>query len=119
MRTRVLRARTLGAVSDAGAEHRGGIIKMTEYLEDRETSRNMQRLTPALRFLKPYRLQVVLASAALCVTATAMLLLGQGIRIVIDNGFASGQAALLTESLILFVLFVTVLTAGTLSLIHI
>jgi ATP-binding cassette subfamily B protein len=86
---------------------------MTEYLEDRETSRNMQRLTPALKFLKPYRLQVVLASVALCVTATAMLLLGQGIRIVIDNGFASGEAALLTESLILFVLFVTVLTAGT------
>ena len=86
---------------------------MTEYLEDRETSRNMQRLTPALRFLRPYRLQVVLASVALCVTATAMLLLGQGIRIVIDNGFASGEAALLTESLILFVLFVTVLTAGT------
>jgi ATP-binding cassette subfamily B protein len=56
---------------------------------------------------------VVLASVALCVTATAMLLLGQGIRIVIDNGFASGEAALLTESLILFVLFVTVLTAGT------
>ena len=113
MRTRVLRARTLVAVSGAGAEHRGGTIKMTEYLEDRETSRNMQRLTPALRFLRPYRLQVVLASVALCVTATAMLLLGQGIRIVIDNGFASGQAALLTESLILFVLFVTVLTAGT------
>ena len=78
---------------------------MTEYLEDRETSRNMQRLTPALRFLRPYCLQVVLASVALCVTATAMLLLGQGIRIVIDNGFASGQAALLTESLILFVLY--------------
>ncbi len=93
--------------------NRGGKIYMTEYLEDRETSRNMQRLTPALSFLKPYRLQVALASIALCVTAVATLLLGQGIRIVIDNGFASGETALLTESLMLFVVFVTALTVGT------
>ena len=86
----------LGAVSGRRVKNRGDTSNMTEYLEDRETSRNMQRLTPALKFLKPYRLQVVLASIALCVTATAMLLLGQGIRIVIDNGFASGETALLT-----------------------
>ena len=103
----------LGAVSGRRVKNRGDTNNMTEYLEDRETSRNMQRLTPALKFLKPYRLQVVLASIALCVTATAMLLLGQGIRIVIDNGFASGETALLTESLMLFVAFVTVLTVGT------
>ena len=42
-----------------------------------------------------------------------MLLLGQSIRIVIDSGFASGESALLTESLMLFVAFVTVLTVGT------
>lgn len=103
----------LGAVSGRQVKNRGGTSNMTEYLEERETSRNMQRLTPALRFLRPYRLQVVLASVALCVTASAMLLLGQGIRIVIDSGFASGESALLTESLMLFVAFVTVLTVGT------
>ena len=32
---------------------------------------------------------------------------------VFDSGFASGEAALLTESLLLFVGFVVVLTAGT------
>mgnify|MGYP001463105511 FL=1 len=103
----------LGAVSGRQVKNHGGTSNMTEYLEERETSRNMQRLTPALRFLQPYRLQVVLASVALCVTASAMLLLGQGIRIVIDSGFASGESALLTESLMLFVAFVTVLTVGT------
>ena len=86
---------------------------MTEYPEHRETSRNMRRLMPALSFLRPYRLQVILASIALCVTAATMLLLGQGIRIVIDSGFASGESALLTDSLRLFVVFVVVLTAGT------
>ena len=86
---------------------------MTEYPEHRETSRNMRRLTPALSFLRPYRLQVTLASVALCITAATMLLLGQGIRMVIDSGFASGETALLTESLTLFVVFVVVLTVGT------
>ena len=86
---------------------------MTEYPENRQTSGNMRRLTPALKFLQPYRLQVIVASVALCVTAGTMLLLGQGIRMVIDSGFASGETALLTESLRLFVIFVGVLTAGT------
>ena len=86
---------------------------MTEYPEHREASSNLRRLAPALTFLKPYRWQVVLASIALMVTASATLSLGQGIRMVFDSGFASGEAALLTESLLLFVAFVVVLTAGT------
>ena len=87
---------------------------MTEYPEHREASKNLRRLAPALSFLRPYRWQVVLASFALLVTASATLSLGQGIRMVFDSGFASGEAALLTESLLLFVGFVVVL-----SLIHI
>ena len=75
MRNRARRVHMLGAVSGRQVKNRGGTSNMTEYLEERETSRNMQRLTPALRFLQPYRLQVVLASVALCVTASAMLLL--------------------------------------------
>ena len=86
---------------------------MTEYPEHREASKNLRRLAPALSFLRPYRWQVVLASAALLVTASATLSLGQGIRMVFDSGFASGEAALLTESLLLFVGFVVILTAGT------
>lgn len=86
---------------------------MTDYPEHREASSNLRRLAPALTFLKPYRWQVALASVALLVTASATLSLGQGIRMVFDSGFASGEAALLTESLLLFVVFVVVLTAGT------
>ena len=86
---------------------------MTDYPEHREASSNLRRLAPALTFLKPYRWQVALASVALLVTASATLSLGQGIRMVFDSGFASGEAALLTESLLLFVAFVVVLTAGT------
>ncbi len=54
-----------------------------------------------------------MASVALVVTAAATLSLGQGIRLVIDNGFASGQADVLVESLTLFAGFVVLLTIGT------
>ena len=50
---------------------------------------------------------------ALVVTAGATLSLGQGIRMVIDRGFASGQASVLNESLTLFAAFVVILTLGT------
>lgn len=84
---------------------------MTE--EERPTSRNMRRLRPAFSFLRPYVPQVVIASIALIVTASATLSLGQGIRLVIDSGFASGEVALLNQSLSLFVAFIAVLTVGT------
>ena len=54
-----------------------------------------------------------MASVALIVTASATLSLGQGLRIVIDGGFASGQAEVLNESLGLVVIFILVLTVGT------
>ena len=84
---------------------------MTE--EERPTSKNLRRLRPAFLFLRPYVPQVVLASLALIVTASATLSLGQGVRLVIDDGFASGEVALLNQSLTLFAVFIVVLTAGT------
>jgi len=80
---------------------------------DRGGSKDIRRLGPALRFLLPYKRQVVFASIALVVTAGATLSLGQGIRLVIDSGFASGKADVLVDSLTLFTAFVVVLTIGT------
>lgn len=81
--------------------------------EERPSSKNLRRLRPVFSLLRPYAPQVVIASIALVVTASAMLSLGQGIRLVIDDGFASGEAALLSQSLGLFVIFIVVLTLGT------
>jgi ATP-binding cassette subfamily B protein len=81
--------------------------------EERPSSKNLRRLRPAFSFLRPYIPQVVIASIALIVTASATLSLGQGIRLVIDSGFASGEVELLNQSLSLFVAFIVVLTAGT------
>jgi ATP-binding cassette subfamily B protein len=80
---------------------------------NRGGTKDLRRLTPAFKFLRPYVKQVAFASIALVVTAGATLSIGQGIRLVIDSGFASGDAAVLTESLVLFAGFVLILTAGT------
>jgi ATP-binding cassette subfamily B protein len=80
---------------------------------DREVNKDLTRLTPALKFLRPYVSQVVIASIALVITAGATLSLGQGIRLVIDSGFASGQADVLVNSIALFAGFVVLLTFGT------
>ncbi len=80
---------------------------------DREVNKDLTRLTPALKFLRPYVKQVVAASFALVITAGATLSIGQGLRLVIDSGFASGQANVLVESITLFAAFVLVLTIGT------
>ena len=80
---------------------------------DREVNKDLTRLTPALKFLRPYVKQVAIASVALIITAAATLSIGQGVRMVIDSGFASGDAAILTDTLGLFASFVVLLTVGT------
>lgn len=84
-----------------------------EALPERPTTRDLKQLMPALRFLRPYLPQVVGASVALIITASVTLSIGQGIRYVIDEGFVSGSAQQLTESIGLFVILVVLLTIGT------
>ncbi|MEM7100712.1 MAG: ABC transporter transmembrane domain-containing protein [Pseudomonadota bacterium] len=80
---------------------------------DRASSKDLRGLKPALKFILPYKRQVAYASLALVVTAAATLSLGQGVRVVIDQGFASGEQNFLSQSLFLFAGFVLVLTIGT------
>ena len=80
---------------------------------DRGGTKDIRRLTPALKFLSPYRTQIICASVALVITAGATLLIGQGVRLLIDSGFSSGSNDSLDEALIYFVSFVVLLTLGT------
>ena len=59
---------------------------------DRGGTKDLRRLAPALKFLLPYKKQILFASFALVVTACATLLIGQGVRLLIDNGFGGGDA---------------------------
>ena len=80
---------------------------------DREHGRSVTNLRPALRFVRPYLAQVAIAGAALVVTASVTLSVGQGVRLLIDEGFATGSTELLRSSIGIFVALVLLLAAGT------
>ncbi len=51
----------------------------------------MHNLRQLAVFLAPYKLKLLLAAVALVFAASGMLLLGQGLRLVVDRGFASSS----------------------------
>ena len=80
---------------------------------NREVSKDLVNLRPALRFLRPYVGQVVIAGVALVVTAGITLSIGQGLRLVIDQGLKGGSGELLEQSILVFSVLVLALTIGT------
>ncbi len=64
-------------------------------------------------FLRPYRLQVALAGTALLSAAGLVLLLGQGLRHLIDGGFASGSAARLNATALAMLAVIALLAGAT------
>ncbi len=67
----------------------------------------------ALGMLAPYRRQIVYSLLALLVTASATLSIGQGIRLLIDQGIATASTEQLRFYVFLFVAIAVVLAAGT------
>ncbi len=70
-------------------------------------------LRPALRYLTPYRLQIACALLALVFTAAVMLSLGQGLKLLIDQGLATRSAEQLDRSILLFMGLIVLLAAGS------
>ncbi|HYD71007.1 ABC transporter transmembrane domain-containing protein, partial [Azospirillum sp.] len=73
--------------------------------------RDLKPLRRLIPFLLPYRWRIAGAMLALTVAAGTVLGLGQGLRVLVDHGFAAGNAALLDRAL-LVLLGVIVLMAG-------
>ncbi|MEE4301369.1 MAG: ABC transporter transmembrane domain-containing protein [Pseudomonadales bacterium] len=86
---------------------------MQDELPERGKRRDLRLLRPALGFLAPYKWRVIGASIALVLTAGVTLSVGQGIRLLIDQGFAEGTEALLVRSIGVFAVMVALLAAGT------
>ena len=63
--------------------------------------------------LRPYRGRVVVAAIALIVAALALLGVGQGLRAVIDRGFAAGDPAWLDRALFIMFGVIALLAAAT------
>ena len=80
---------------------------------DRAPSRRLTNLKPALKFLRPYVPQVAFASAALVLTAAVTLSIGQGMRLVIDQGLGEGSSDVLVSTVGLFAVLMLALTGGT------
>ncbi|WP_442113321.1 ABC transporter transmembrane domain-containing protein [Pseudomonas sp. NUPR-001] len=82
---------------------------------NRFSPRQRQALSLAWRFIRPYRQQVLLALLALVVTAGITLSMGQGIRLLVDQGFMTRSPHLLNQTIGLFLLLVLALAIGTFS----
>lgn len=81
--------------------------------ENRPVSKNIQVLSAMLAFLRPYSWQVLGALVALIFTAMVTLSLGQGIRMLIDQGFGQAAAAGLDQAIVVFMIMVVMLAFGT------
>ena len=71
------------------------------------------RIRNLFRFLHPYRGVIVAAVIALCISAAAVLALGQGLRVLIDDGLSSEEVGRLHGALIYMAGMVALLAGGT------
>jgi len=77
------------------------------------SGRQRHALRLALRMIAPYHKQALGALLALIVTAAITLSMGQGIRLMVDQGFLTRSPTLLNESIGLFMALVLALAVGT------
>ncbi|MBA6065255.1 ABC transporter transmembrane domain-containing protein [Pseudomonas mosselii] len=82
-------------------------------MPDPISARQRRALYLGWRFVRPYRRQALLALLALVVTAAITLSMGQGIRLLVDQGFMTGSAHQLNQTIGLFLLLVVALAVGT------
>ncbi|HUQ29870.1 MAG TPA: ABC transporter transmembrane domain-containing protein [Usitatibacter sp.] len=59
----------------------------------------MKRLFPLFRLLAPYRARITVAFIAIVLSAAMVLVIGQGLKVVIDEGFARGEERMLDATL--------------------
>jgi ATP-binding cassette subfamily B protein len=77
------------------------------------SSRQRNALHMAWRFVAPYRWRVAGALLALMFTAAITLSMGQGIKLLVDQGLATQSAQALQQSIGLFFVLVLALAIGT------
>ena len=77
------------------------------------SSRQRQAIRLASQFVAPYRWQALGALLALIVTAGITLSMGQGIKLMVDQGFMTRSPHLLNQSISLFMLLIMGLAIGT------
>ncbi|MGK0440979.1 MAG: ATP-binding cassette subfamily B protein [Pseudohongiellaceae bacterium] len=81
----------------------------------RQQTPSVTSLRPIFAFIRPYTFMGVLALIALVATSTIVLSLGQGVKMVIDNGFIAGSEQQLKSALLVMIGMISLLAMGTFS----
>jgi ATP-binding cassette subfamily B protein len=78
-----------------------------------KAKRKLSTLWQLARFVRPYRGTLLAAGIALLFTAAVTLSIGQGLRILIDDGLSSGSAQQLKEAVMLILGMSLLMAVGT------
>ena len=81
--------------------------------EQLKPSQKLSSLRYLITYLTPYKIYCLGALLALIVTSGISLLMGQGLKFVIDAGFGQSSLELLNQSLVILVVLAVVMAAGT------
>jgi ATP-binding cassette subfamily B protein len=76
-------------------------------------AKNMSSLFVLFRYLLPYKSRLIAASCALIFTAVITLAIGQGVRILIDEGFVGGSLGQLNKAIGFIVALAFLMSIGT------
>jgi ATP-binding cassette subfamily B protein len=85
---------------------------------DRPATRDLRPLAKVASFLRPYKVRIAGALAALVVAAVAWLALGQGLKHVVDAGFGSGDPRMLNFALAGALAVAVILSVATYARFH-
>ncbi len=88
---------------------------MSDRTEQAPPKRELGQLRHILRFVRPYGWAMGGALVALTVAAATVLAMGVGLRRLVDDGFASGNAGLLDQALFALLGVILLLAAATYS----
>jgi ATP-binding cassette subfamily B protein len=80
---------------------------------DRPKNKDLSQLKSILHFMKPYKLQIILAGFFLIFTTIVTLSLGQGLRLLIDKGFQASTKEELSSRIIIFFIIGVGISIGT------
>ncbi len=89
------------------------MARLIDNIPERPPNRDIRQLARVLRFLWPYRARMALAGIALVVAAGCVLVLGQGLKRVVDAGFSGSDATSLDTALFALLAIVCVLALAT------
>ena len=81
--------------------------------EVKRSARDLKKLAALIRFVAPYKNRFMFAMLALLASAATVLSIGQGVRLVIDQGFASGNVQMLDQTLLILLGLLLVLGTST------